>query len=472
MTLLRRCAILLLAIGAISPAARAEDRKDKGQQKETELASSVAAQVQPYIDNKIVMGIAVGIVKGDDVHYYGFGKFSEKDPRKPDEHTLFEIGSITKTFTGTLLGEAVAREEVRLDQPLQELLPEDVKLTEKLRDALQLKHLATHTSSLPRLPSNMPYGDPENPYADYTEQRLWNFLKTYEPKDAPGTKMEYSNLGAGLLGHVLAKHANTDYASLLADRLTKPLEMNETAITLSAEQQQRLAPPHNVDGAPAKNWDLAVLAGAGAIRSTTSDMVKYVKAYLKPPASPLGKGIELAWRKQQDPISKDDFALGLAWHLARDGATRWHSGQTGGYHADVFIIRGVNIGVVVLGNTATGETSRLAEDLTKMLFGLKVPPRSFAKDAAVPADKMDRLVGKYMLNPFVYFTVTKEEDRLMVALTGQPALRVFPKSETEWYYKAVEASLTFKVNDAGECTELELFQNGVRQKAVKLKLKP
>jgi CubicO group peptidase (beta-lactamase class C family) len=209
------------------------------------------------------------------------------------------------------------------------------------------------------------------------------------------------------------------------------------------------------------------LAGAGAVRSTANDMLAFVRANLDPPKGELGQAIEMAWNIHQKPIAETDFAMGLGWHVARDCQTRWHNGQTGGYHAMVLINRPLRIGVVVLANTATGEIDRLAEDLVRMLAGAKVPPRTFEKRETVEVEPevLERYVGKYELAPGVVFTVSAEDGKLMVGLTGQPTFQVFPRSETEWFYKVVDATLTFKVNDDGQCRALILFQNGIRQTA-------
>ncbi|MEO5820631.1 MAG: serine hydrolase domain-containing protein, partial [Vicinamibacteraceae bacterium] len=205
-----------------------------------------------------------------------YGRISADGPA-PSADTLFEIGSITKVFTALLLADMVERGEVAFDDPVSRLLP---RLTLPTRDgrAITLADLTTHTSGLPRLPSNLDVGALDNPYATYRAPDLHAFLASYALTRAPGSQWEYSNLGVGLLGHALAVKAGTTYQDLVRRRVFGPLGMRDTTITLSAAQRQRMATAH--DGAlhPVSWWDFDALAGAGAIRSTASDMLTFAAA--------------------------------------------------------------------------------------------------------------------------------------------------------------------------------------------------
>jgi len=430
------------------------------------LPAQIDPLVQPYLDNGIVMSVTIGVVHDGQATVLGYGQLSEKDKTKPDGDTVYEIGSMTKVFTGLLLADAVAREQVRLDQPAAELLSDGVIMPSEGDRPITLLDLSTHVSGLPRLPDNFEPADWNNPYADFDAAKLQAFLNQYELTRAPGTKSEYSNLGAGLLGYLLSQKADTSYEQLLLDRIAKPLAMQDTTLTLSAAQKARLAPPHAGDNQPNYNWDMNALAGAGAIRSTADDLLRFAKAQLDPPQGELGEAIEFAWKVHQPPLAKDDFAMGLGWHVARDGATRWHNGQTGGYHSAIFVNRQLNTAVVLLTNTATMEVDQLAQSIVQKLAGMPVEPRKFEKSIDVPDAVMQRYVGTYQLVPGIVFTVSVNDGKLMVGLTGQPTFQVFAKSETEWFYKVVPATLTFEKTTGDEkCPSLELFQNGARQTA-------
>jgi serine-type D-Ala-D-Ala carboxypeptidase/endopeptidase len=393
---------------------------------------------------------------------------SRDDRRVPDGDTIYEFGSATKVLTGILLADAVVQGQVKLDQPAGELLPAGVKMPANGERAITLQDLSTHVSGLPRIPDNMKFGDPHNPYADYREEDLYAFLNKHKLAQAPGTKSEYSNLAQGLLGHLLSLQAKSTYENLVRNRIAAPLKMSSTKITIDKESQSRFAPGHLGDGEPAANWDLPVLAGAGGVRTTVNDMLLFAAANLAPPKGKLGEAIEMAWTIHQKPIKNGEPSLGLGWHLAPDG-TRWHNGQTGGYHSMILINRKSKSSVILMTNTSTGEVDQLATDILRMISGAKVAPRRFDKAIAVPAKALQKFVGSYELAPGAVFTVEAMDGKLMIGLTGQPSYQVFPRSETVWFYKVVEATITFNVDKNGKCDSLVLFQNGVKQTAKRKK---
>lgn len=433
------------------------------------LADQVDRLAAPYLENDVVVGMTVGVLRGYESVVRGYGRLSMDDSRAPDGRTLYEIGSVSKVFTGLLLADAVTHGRMSLETPVEVLLPEGLAMPRHGEASpIRMRHLATHTSGLPRLPDNLQPADANNPYADYDGKRLAAFLRSYKPAKKPGEEAVYSNLGVGLLGAILAFDRKTSYEKTLAARLVEPLGLEDTLVQLDDTRQARLAPPHVAPGVSGHEWQLNKLVGAGGIRSTVDDLLRFAGAHLDPPEGRLGEAIDLAWRVHQEPLDKNVFAMGLGWHVARDGASRWHNGQTGGYHAALFVNRKLGAASVVLTNTATGEVDALGEQLLRLAAGAEEKPRRFEKRLDVPLEVVERYTGKYQLAPGFVFTVKNDGTKLMVGLTGQPSLPVYPKSETEWEYKAVEATLTFEVDEAGRCTAVELFQNGARQKATRI----
>ena len=272
-----------------------------------------------YLRSPGNVGLVVGMLVRDECLCLGYGKVAEDSARPPDAGTVFEIGSITKVLTAALLAEMAGREEVRLDQPVAELLPPGVRVPSYRRRAITLAHLAEHTAALPRLPGNLwaTVTDKKNPYRDYQVAHLYEYLSGAAIGFPPGTGVAYSNLGAGLLGHVLALRAGRPFEDLLAERVLRPLGLTDTGITLSAEQAARLAPGHTVKGELTPNWDIPSLAGAGALRSTAAEMLTFLRTNLDPPGTPAGAAFRachaprpVAWWRRGGVGSLQ--ALGLA----------------------------------------------------------------------------------------------------------------------------------------------------------------
>ena len=295
---------------------------------------------------------SVSWIAGGKTQFAHFGRTTLPDGPPPGDNTIYEIGSITKTFTGTLLADMVLNKEVTLESTIGELLPEASSYPAELR-RITLSRIATHSSGLPRLPTNLftTVKDPANPYATYTPEHLDAFLRTFSPP--ADAKPEYSNLGFGLLGHVLAKKAGKGYEQLITERVLAPLGMRDTVITLTDAHRTRLAPGH-AGGKVVANWDIPTFAGAGALRSTAADMAKYLAAVLDPPDTRIGRAIRLAREPQADLGA--DARIGLGWITRKADEGRdvvWHNGGTGGYRSFIGVIPDAKVGLVLLTNANT-----------------------------------------------------------------------------------------------------------------------
>jgi serine-type D-Ala-D-Ala carboxypeptidase/endopeptidase len=299
------------------------------------------------------IGLVVGVIDGNGWRVIAHGHPEKNDERVANGDTIFEIGSMTKLFTALLLADMVERGEVALDDPVSKYLPAGVKMPERGGRSITLVDLATHTSGLPRLPMNLSLKDPANPYADYTEERLYKFLSSYKlPRDI-GSKYEYSNLGGGLLGHVLALRAGTTYEALVESRICAPLGMKSTAITLTEDMEARLATGHKASLEVTQYWDMGSLAGAGALHSTAGDMLAFLAANLGYTKSQL-TGAMGAMRKIRRATETPELEIALGWHvLARDDAEIfWHNGGTGGFRSFIGIVPKTGAGVIALSNVS------------------------------------------------------------------------------------------------------------------------
>lgn len=403
-------------------------------------------------------GLVIGIETPQGREFFAYGRVRDGQDVAPDEHTLFEIGSITKTFTALALADMAARGEVSLAQPVEELLPPDVKVPRRGEGPITLEHLATHSSGLPRMPSNFAPANPLDPYADYTQDRLYAYLtKRAERKGKSDPSWSYSNLGMGLLGHALARKAGTTYEQLVAERICQPLGLDETTITLDDEQQPRFAQGHNSDGAPTSAWALGSLEGAGALRASADDLLDYLAAHVQLRETPLATPIAEVERPRLRIDQRQQS--GLAWLLSDQGLVS-HNGQTGGYHASAIGSPSERVAVVVLANQASGQIDPLADRIALLAMGEPAPPLKLRPTVAVPGSTLAQYAGRYKLDSAAIFTIRAEGTKLYAELTGQPEFRLFPESESKFFYKVVDAQITFERDAEGKVVALTLHQNG------------
>ena len=422
------------------------------------------------------VGIVVGVIEPAGRRVVAYGHPAANDTRPLNGDTLFEIGSITKVFTSLLLADAVERGEVALTDPVAKFLPATVKVPERGGRSITLVDLSTHTSGLPRLPTNFAPKDAANPYADYSVENLYAFLSGYRLTRDIGTEYEYSNLGGGLLGHALALRARTDYEALVRARVTTPLGMASTAITLVPEMKERLAVGHSPTLQPVANWDLPTLAGAGALRSTTHDLLTFLAANLGYTSTPLAPAMA-SMLKVRRPTASPNLAIALGWHVlsAHGKEIVWHNGGTAGYRTFIGYDQKARVGVVVLSNAGTpagpDDIGRHLLDAESPLLAPQTAPKS-RTEIAVDPGIYDGYVGRYQLAPSSILTVTKTDNHLFAQLTGQPSFEVFPESAKEYFYKVVDAQLTFDVDSGGKATAVVLHQNGANVRAPRIEGEP
>ena len=439
------CALLLLSqpVSAQSPAPSAD---------------SVKRLLQSRVDDKrLVSAILTLDQPGQPPLTVSVGK-------QANEQSVFEIGSITKVFTGILLADMVRRGEVRLDQPVAELLPASARIPTRSGKVITLQHLATHTSGLTRLPGNMAPKDQSNPYADYTVAQLYAFLSGHELRRDPGAQYEYSNLGVGLLGHALALRAGKPYETLVRERILEPLGMKNTAITLTPDMRARIAQGHDVAGTPVPLWDLPTLAGAGALRSTVADMRRFIAAAASPPDNDIGRSIKLSMEPRF--TVNQSLTLGLNWHrIAMAGDTIvWHNGGTGGYHSFAGFNTRTRASVVMLSGS-THDNDDIPRHLVLPALPLAVFPKHV--EIRLPADTLRGYVGTYRLAPTFAITITEESGALFLQATDQPKFPLFASAMDRFFLRVVEAQIEFNRDAAGRVNELVLVQNGARQRAAR-----
>ncbi|MFH1763923.1 MAG: serine hydrolase domain-containing protein [Gemmatimonadota bacterium] len=296
-------------------------------------------------------GIIVGLLDRGGPRVVAAGT-SGREGVELDGNTVFEIGSITKVFTSAVLEDMVGRGEVRFEDPVSDLLPGHVTVPAAGGREITLLDLATHRSGLPRMPSNFFPGDPGNPYADYTVEQLYAFLSGFELQRGIGEVWDYSNLGAGLLGHALSLKAGRTYEWLVRDRVLGPLGMENTGIDLAPPVGAPSAQGHGGTGQPVQNWDIPTFAGAGALRSTTYDMLLFAAANLVNGGTPISTVLHRT-QEVRVPNVVNNLSMALGWlvnHRFPDRPIVWHNGGTGGFHSFIGLDNAGGRAVVVLTN--------------------------------------------------------------------------------------------------------------------------
>jgi serine-type D-Ala-D-Ala carboxypeptidase/endopeptidase len=316
--------------------------------------AEIAAAIKTRIDAEKAGGMVVATIEADGSS--SMAAYGNPGPDAPplDADSVFEIGSITKVFTAILLADMADRGEVKLDDPAAKHLRAGVRLPERNGKAITLLDLSTQSSGLPRLPDNMKPANPMNPYADYTTEQLFEFLGRYELTRDIGAQFEYSNLGVGLLGQALAMRSGKTYEQLVKERILDPLHMDHTGVTLTPWMQSHLAKGYSAGGMVMPNWDLPALAGAGALRSTMNDMLKFLRANLDESDARLPRLMRQthAVRRSIGP----EMSIGMNWIIRSMNGREvaWHNGGTGGYRTWIGFDKTRKIGAIVLGNSAIG----------------------------------------------------------------------------------------------------------------------
>ena len=418
---------------------------------------AIEAMVQERVNRKQAVGLVVATLDRGKTKVFIAGS-SGSNSVPLGINTVFEIGSITKVFTAALLADMVARGEVRFEDPVRRFLPGFARVPTRKGKEITLLDLATQFSGLPRLPDNLHPKDPANPYADYTVDQLYAFLSGYTLTRDIGERFEYSNLGLGLLGHALALRAGKTYEQLLRERILDPLDMKDTRIALSRSMRNRLAPGHDDAGVKTGNWDLPTLAGAGALRSTAADMLKFLAANLDTRATPVTKALAMTRGARRD-IS-GPMKIGLGWQILNPfGRTIvWHNGGTGGYRAFIGLDPESERGAVVLSNQSVS-----SDDIGLHILEPRLPLTPAPKvrtEVAVDSLVLETYVGVYELSPAFEIAVTREGNELSLQATGQEKVRMFAESPTNFFLKIVDAQVVFRKDASGKVTGLVLHQSG------------
>lgn len=407
--------------------------------------------IQEYVDGCEGVGAAVGVIDQGKIQFFTYGPSISVE-------TIFEIGSITKVFTSLILMDMVTNGDIRLDDPIEMHLP-DVNVPEFEGRKITLRHLATHHSGLPAMPDNLNPKDPKNPFADFAIEDLYQFLKQYKLQIAPGDRFEYSNVGMGLLGHILGKIRGFDFEELVRSHICEKLEMNNTKIILSNEMEKHFAKGyHKKQEMP--YLDIPALAGAGALRSNIREMTQFLTVSMGLLDSPLSNLIAQCQKKQFSAAGPNCDAIGLGWLLSHssDADIIWHNGGTGGFRSFLGFNAKAQKGVVVLSNSTEGWPDEFALSLLNPAYTKPAINQSLAQDL----DYLQQFVGSYELSmgqQKIASTIKLEENGLAFIIP-EGEVKLLPETKGVFSLKGMAGQkLRFIFDEAQNILEAQVVQS-------------
>lgn len=319
----------------------------------TELDKTVESIVQPFMFQSKTVGLSIGVIKEGKTYFYNYGETKKGNGKIPAAKNLYEIGSVTKTFTGLLLAKAVTENKIKLTDPVNKFLPKNIPVIRYGNDTLKIVQLANHTSGLPPLPDNFDTTDLTNPYKNYDENKLLQYLSHAALSRKPGEKFEYCNLAVGLLGYILQQVNKMPFEKMVTNFISSKAGMTDTRQFLLKKDSALFVQGYNENFLPQSQWDFKALTAAGSLRSNADDMLKYAALQFSSASA------DAVFKKQIDLSHQPTFDAGqqklaLNWFI-QDwgwGPILFHGGATGGYRTLLGINTKKNTAVIVLSNTA------------------------------------------------------------------------------------------------------------------------
>ncbi len=426
------------------------------------------------------VGMVVGIITPQSRRLVTYGQMTQGDARPLDGDTVFEIGSVTKIFTALLLADMVQHGEVHLDDPVSKYLPSTVHVPERNGRSITLVNLATQTSGLPFFPSDIPLDDrAAGVVAKYTTGQLHEFLSTWSPTRDIGSKWEYSNLGFGLLGQALAHRAQVDYESLVHARITRPLGLESTAITLSSQMERRLAPGHDAQLRPAPSVNMPAFEAAGSLRSSANDLLSFLAAFMGPTKSPLAPAMAAMLETRRPGPG---FQQALGWWIVSMGAGDegfvFHGGQTPGFSSSVGFDPRTRVGVVVLSN-GSADDGGLCWHLLRPSFPMATSAaekaRKDRKEIPLDPELAGLYAGKYRLtdgpSAGMAIMIERQGDALAFVSPATPpgGFRLHAENERSFFITEADLQVDFQRDGEGRVASLTVHFAGVSAVASRMR---
>lgn len=419
-----------------------------------QIPEAVMKEIDLRTQHELNASIVIGVFEQGESYFYakGWQNRAEQIPASTD--SVYEIGSISKTFTGLLLARMSQVHGFAIDDPVRNHWPKPFELIDQAGKPVTLKHLATHTSGLPRLPSNLNLFSTD-PYASYDRNDLINGVMASQPQQA-GSNYAYSNFGAGLLGESMAVIADQSYNDLIAQHILKPLGLNQTYMNLDAVPDGLLAQGYAGKSA-AQAWNFKALAGAGSIRSSIKDLLHYGTAYLTTDQPQLNDAMTLA---TQVHFSNDKTQVGLGWHFSQSGMI-WHNGGTAGFNSMLMIDPKQQKVVAAITNT---DPNHNVEDIAVHLMDASNPMRKHDFPVAIEPKALDAYIGEYHNESTKKpLRIERRDDQLFLVAAKQPKFAMTYIGNNSFKLNLINAKVIFKNNSQGQVDGLDFIGWGEPQ---------
>lgn len=410
-----------------------------------QIPAEVKQEIDLRIKHEVNPSMVLAVFEQGATHYYTQGMQNKALRIPASKDSVYEIGSISKTFTALLLAQKVQAKALDLDDAVQDYWPKPFQLIDNNQQAITFKQLATHTSGLPRLPSNLsPFA--ADPYADYDRSDLLIGVEQAAPVNA-GSVYAYSNFAAGLLGETLAVMDQQPFNDLVKTNILQPLNLNQTYMLLSEVPEAQLAQGY-AGNKPSTAWQFKALAGAGSIRSSIQDLLAYGVAHLNQSPGPMRAAMDLA---TQTHYQQDRLRVGLGWHINAKGVI-WHNGGTAGFRSMLMIDPKQQKVVAAITNN-----NEPPEDIVMHLIDPKQAMKQHDFPVTIDVEQLGLYTGNFQ-QPETNKTIsiTRRDDRLFFIAPKQPKYAMTYLGDDSFKLNLAKVKIKFKFNEHGHIEELEL----------------
>ena len=427
------------------------------------ITEEVKDNIRERVNSGENIGIVVGITDSGKTQFFCYGKRSVRGNEQVNENSIFELASVTKVFTTLLLADMVLKNKLALDDPIEKYLPEKVKVPSRNGKKITFEHLATHTSVLPRFPDNNSPADQFNPFAEYSVEKLYEFLSGHILKRDIGEQYEYSNLGMGLLGHILSLKEGKNFEELVLERICSVLGMKTTGVSFSPDIQKRQAKGHH-NGREVPDLVIASsLVGGGGLRSSAVDMLKFINAFIGVTETRLTAAMEMCSKPHFN--TESTLKIGLGWHLSYKSGKEiiYHTGGSQGFSSTVGFVKDKKIGAVVLSNSPSS-----IDDICFHLLANTYEMKKNEKEIIVPDEILEKYYGEYEIAPGNNVGVAKTEGGILISYRGRKA-RFVALSKNVFFLKSFNVTIEFIEDEDGKVTGLKMSQTGDEQIGKKIK---